>query len=251
MGAYMRQLLLRLVRRALTYDLESDRLRRDFGGWRAAQESMKVLDVGCGYGRNLRMLREMGCDVKGVDVNQHCIDELRAAGYDCVRPEELGPTVPHYDAVLMAHVIEHFAPADLLAMLDSYLDRLKPGGRLVVLTPLMSPYFYDDFDHVKPYHVTGLLMAFGTTAAQIQYRSRNMILLEDFWIRRTHYKRAQSRAVLLRTPARHVTTAVELAFVLAFRLSGYRLGRKDAWMGVFRKVPTAATAQVAAHLRRK
>lgn len=250
MGTHVRKLLGQFARGLLTYDLETDRLRREFGKRQSSYGALRVLDVGCGYGRNLRLLRELGCRVKGVDVNQGVLDALRAAGHDCVRPGELGPATPDYDVILMAHVIEHFAPEALLAMMDSYLDRLRPGGRLVVLTPLMSPYFYDDFDHVKPYHPTGLLMAFGTTAAQIQYQSRNRILLEDIWFRRTHFKRTFSRAMLLAAPVRHVGTALELASVLLFRISGYRIGRKDAWMGVFRKVERNAAQQSAANQQR-
>jgi predicted SAM-dependent methyltransferase len=60
----------------------------------------------------------------------------------------------------MSHVIEHFSPKDLIPFLDDYLDRLKVGGRLVIAIPLLTPYFYDDFDHVKPYHPMGILMVF-------------------------------------------------------------------------------------------
>jgi 2-polyprenyl-3-methyl-5-hydroxy-6-metoxy-1,4-benzoquinol methylase len=246
----VRKVLGRFTRRLLTYDLETDRLRCEFGKWQSSHGALRVLDVGCGYGRNLQLLRDLGCRVKGVDVNQGGIDALRAAGHDCVRPEELGPTTPEYDVILMAHVIEHFTPEALLTMMDGYLDRLKPGGRLVVLTPLMSPYFYDDFDHVKPYHPTGLLMAFGTADAQIQYQSRNRILLEDIWFRRTHFKRTFSRAMLLSAPARHIGTMMELVSVLLFRVSGYRIGRKDAWMGVFRKSQRDAAPHSAADHRR-
>lgn len=242
----MRKLLAKIAQNLLSYDLETARLRTEFGKWKSTSGTLKVLDVGCGYGRNLQLLRELGCVVKGIDVNQDCLNAMRAAGHDCVRPEELGQATPDYDAILLAHVIEHFTPEALFTMMDSYLDWLKPGGRLVVLTPLMSPYFYDDFDHVKPYHPAGLLMAFGMAAAQIQYQSRNRILLEDMWFRRTHFKRTFSRAMLLATPARHIGTAFEVVSVLLFRISGYRIGRKDGWMGTFRKVERNAAPRSAA-----
>lgn len=247
MGAHVRKLLGQIARRLLSYDLETDRLRRAFRTWLSAQGALRVLDVGCGYGRNLRLLQELGCTVRGVDVNQDCLDAMRAAGHDVGRPDGLGCATPDYDVILMAHVIEHFAPEPLLTMIDGYLDRLKPGGRLVVLTPLMSPYFYDDFDHIKPYHPTGLLMAFGPAAAQIQYQSRNRIVLEDIWFRRTHFKRTFSRAMLIAAPTRHIGTALELVSVLLFRLSGFRIGRTDAWMGVFRKLQHDSVPPSTAH----
>jgi len=61
----------------------------------------------------------------------------------------------------MSHIIEHFAPHDLLPFIDSYLHRLQPGGRLIICTPLLTKNFYNDFDHVKPYQPVGIGMVFG------------------------------------------------------------------------------------------
>jgi SAM-dependent methyltransferase len=220
----------------LTYDLETDRLRRIFAHWSLEAVRLKVLDVGSGYGRNLKLLHDLGCNVVGVEVNPSCIEALRADGYACIRPEELGTGRGEFDVVVMAHIIEHFAPPDLFQMMDTYLDHLRPEGKLVVMTPLLSPYFYDDFDHVKPYHPTGLLMVFGRGAAQVQYRSRNQLELEDIWFRHTHYKPTLVRSIIIGSPARYLFMVLELASVLLFHLSGNRFGRKDGWIGVFRKL---------------
>lgn len=93
------------------WDPEVERLRRILGKLiRAGGMPPRVLDVGCGYGRNLRVLREVGCEAVGVEVNPDCIATIRAAGFRCLRPEELDEADAGYDVVLMSHIIEHFAP---------------------------------------------------------------------------------------------------------------------------------------------
>ncbi len=221
----------------LGWDPEVERLRRILGGLVGAGGTPpRVLDVGCGYGRNLRVLREVGCEAVGVEVNPDCIAAIRAEGFRCLRPEELDEAGAAYDVILMSHIIEHFAPQDLFVMMDSYLDRLRTGGHLIVLTPLISPYFFDDFDHVKPYQPAGLLMVFGAGNAQVQYRSRNRLVLSDIWFRRGHWKPTLVRSLYLRSSARFLWIGLEILSALLFRVSGTLVGRKDGWLGVFTKV---------------
>ena len=144
----------------------------------------RVLDVGCGYGRNLRALRAAGIAAIGVEINPAIVAANRRDGLDCVGVDEFDSAEGMFEVILMAHVIEHFAPSDLLRFIDRYLDRLTVGGRLVIATPLMSKYFYDDFDHVKPYQPAGLMMVFGAGAAQVQYYARNRLRLVDLRFRR-------------------------------------------------------------------
>src|SRR5437588_11052930 len=120
-----------------------------------AASGKRVLDVGCGYGRLLALVKAAGFEVTGVEINAEIVAANRKAGLSCISADEFKTSNDRYDVMLMAHVIEHFAPADLLHFMDIYLDRLKPGGRLVIATPLMSDYFYDDFDHIRPYQPAG------------------------------------------------------------------------------------------------
>lgn len=95
-----------------------------------------VLEVGCGDGWRLALLREMGWRVVGQEVDpvaariatrRHNIPVhvgfLDTAEFE---PES-------YDAVIMSHVIEHVP--DPQSLLRVCLKLLKPGGRIVVVTP--------------------------------------------------------------------------------------------------------------------
>lgn len=196
----------------------------------------KVLDVGCGHGRYLRGLSGMGIGVTGIEVNQSLIQSNRREGLRCMTPEEFENSEDRYDVVIMSHIIEHFSPEKLLQFIDYHLDRATPSGHLILATPLMSASFYDDFDHVRPYHPQGIKMVFGEGVSQVQYQARNRLRLIDLWFRRGPFRIHHSRAVLLRKPGRFPVLFVNLLLALAFRVSFGLIGRVDGWVGAYQKV---------------
>lgn len=196
----------------------------------------RVLDIGCGYGRNLKPLIAAGHEVLGVEVNPTIVQANIAGGLPCVTVDDFGRASGTYDVLLMSHIVEHFAPPDLFAFIDGYLDRLAVGGQLVIATPLMSNNFFDDFDHVRPYQPMGLQMVFGGTGAQVQYYSRNRLALRDVWFRRSPWRMNHCRARHVFGPATRALQLLDVVSVLAFKLSFGLLGRTDGWVGRFEKI---------------
>jgi SAM-dependent methyltransferase len=194
----------------------------------------KILDVGCGYGSKLRLLRARGFDVVGVEANAALAKANTDAGFRVLTRDEFQQTADMYDVLLMSHVIEHFSPERLLEFMDEYLDRLKPGGHLLIATPLHSRYFHDDFDHVRPYHPAGVTMVFGSRDGQVQYYGRNRITLDDLWFRRSPWRLNFFRGLYLRKYSQ-LPALLNVAFALLFRLSGGLLGQTDGWVAAFRK----------------
>lgn len=207
-----------------------------------SESARHVLDVGCGYGRLLAPIHRAGMDVTGVDVNPQIVAVNRGNGLHCLTADEFRESADLYDIVVMAHIIEHFHPDELLVFMDSYLDHLKPGGRLIIATPLMSDYFYDDFDHVKPYQPTGILMVFGEDAAQVRYYARNRLVLRDIWYRRSPLRLSHSRLRYVRTPWRYALIAADFLCALAYLLSARVIGKTNGWVGVFEKTNSGAPA---------
>ncbi|HEV2086759.1 MAG TPA: class I SAM-dependent methyltransferase [Cryptosporangiaceae bacterium] len=109
----------------------------------------RTLDVGCGIGRNLAHL---GADGVGVDHNPTSVALARERGLRAYTTEEFegsGAAEPaSYDAILAAHLVEHMPEDDAREVLGSYLEYLRPGGRVVVITPQEKGYTTDP-THVR------------------------------------------------------------------------------------------------------
>jgi hypothetical protein len=174
--------------------------------------------------------------VTGVDANPELVQRNRQAGLQCLHVDEWVKTDDTYDVILMSHVIEHFTPNDLLPFMDGYLDRLKVGGSLIIATPLLTPYFYDDFDHIKPYHPRGISMVFGTNNAQVQYYSRNKLVLEDVWIRRNPVSVPHTSGRYISGLRAKPHQVMMFLSAVMFRLSGGLIGEASGWVGRFKKV---------------
>jgi len=230
----MIQFLRKLVDKIIHYDGEAEKII--FYVTDAAKTcGVRVLDAGCGYGRYLQPIINAGLKATGVEINSQIVSLNRSAGLPCLTVEEFKKSGEMYDVILMAHVIEHFPPKDLMQFMDDYLDRLKIGGRLIVATPLATSYFYDDFDHIKPYQPVGIAMVFGKTSAQVQYYSRNKLTLRDLWFRRSPLRISHTRGRYLRIPQRFILIAIDLLAAVAFALTGSLIGTANGWVGVYEK----------------
>jgi 2-polyprenyl-3-methyl-5-hydroxy-6-metoxy-1,4-benzoquinol methylase len=108
-----------------------------------------VLDVGCGVGRNLGHLNGSGV---GVDPNVQCIEAARARGFRAFTPEEFDKAASkegwRFDSMLVAHVVEHVGVERSVTLVDGYLRYLRPGGRVVLITPQEAGY-RSDSTHVE------------------------------------------------------------------------------------------------------
>jgi 2-polyprenyl-3-methyl-5-hydroxy-6-metoxy-1,4-benzoquinol methylase len=108
-----------------------------------------TLDVGCGVGRNLRTLGHNGV---GVDTNETAVRLARRQGFEAFTVQDFPASkwarAGAFDALLLAHVLEHMTRDDAIGMLRSWLPYLKPGGRTVLITPQEKGFRSD------PTHVT-------------------------------------------------------------------------------------------------
>ncbi len=222
--------------RAYNYDIPQ--IIKFFNQYSIKDKSQsKVLDVGCGYGEKLKALQKAGYDVLGIDVNPALVEANKKNGLNCMTLEEFNQNSGNFDFILMSHIVEHFYPRELKEFMDFYLDRLKIGGYLIIATPILSPKFYDDFDHIKPYYPQGILMVFSERYdEQVQYTSRNKLKLKDIWFRRRHYRPQFFRSQYIRTPWTKVFQLLETFSKILCILSLGLIGKTDGWIGVFEKV---------------
>jgi SAM-dependent methyltransferase len=195
-----------------------------------------VVDVGCGRGRNLDALTRLGfLNLIGVDVNPSLLEVVKEKGYIGFTPEEFGLKFKNAcaDVILLSHIVEHFEYRPLLDFLAVYLERLKPGGNMVVATPLMSEMFYNDFDHVKPYLPLGFSMVFARGPEQIQCQSDHMLSLQAIRFFRAPF-RLQWHSVFYVQDGPKWPLWINRGLRLLFLLSRGRCGRRSGWIGRYR-----------------
>jgi cyclopropane fatty-acyl-phospholipid synthase-like methyltransferase len=119
-----------------------------------------VLDIGCGRGELLDLLREHGLAYAGVDVDPGMVERCHAKGHTDVTlaaaDSYLEQLTEHsVGAIFSAQVIEHLPHQELDRFLDLSLARLKPGGLFVAETvnphaPHALKTFWVDPTHQHP-----------------------------------------------------------------------------------------------------
>ena len=118
-----------------------------------------VLDVGCGRGEFLKLLRDAGVPASGVETNPIAVRHCRQEGLD-VREEDglssLSAREPgSLGAITAFQVVEHWTPEAIFAFLREARRALAPGGVLVaetINTDSLSAWraFFLDPSHVRP-----------------------------------------------------------------------------------------------------
>ena len=122
--------------------------------------SEKVLEIGCGSGQTLQMLKGRGLCVEtvGIELFQLAADEARKRvdRVYClnVEKEEIPPEVERFDLILILDVLEHLV--DPWTFLSKLVDQhLTKNGKIVASIPnarhfsLVVPLLRGNFDYVE------------------------------------------------------------------------------------------------------
>lgn len=117
-----------------------------------------ILDIGCGAGEFLAFVREQGRSAIGVEPCESEVSRARKRGLTVYCDQAgsfLASTEQLFAAVTLFQVIEHLPRAEVVPTLQACIERLAPGGALLVETvnlrhPLALNGFYTDPTHERP-----------------------------------------------------------------------------------------------------
>lgn len=143
-----------------------------------------VVDLGCGRGEFLDLLRAEGIAARGVDGNANAVRECRGRGLDVAEGDLVAALRSEARAslggVFAAQVVEHLTPQALAALLAAAHEALRPDGLLVLETVNAASglafleVFIRDLTHERPLHPETLRFmaaAAGFSEVRIELRS--------------------------------------------------------------------------------
>jgi SAM-dependent methyltransferase len=123
------------------------------------REAAPVLDIGCGRGELLQLLREAGVEARGIDADADMVAYARGDGLD-VEQADLVEYLQRLDdgslgGIFMGQVVEHLPPGVLVRSLELAARKLRPAGLLVAETinpvsPLALRHYFADLTHAQP-----------------------------------------------------------------------------------------------------
>jgi SAM-dependent methyltransferase len=129
-----------------------------------------VLDLGCGRGETLALLRDHGIAARGVDSSARMVALCRERGLEASEGDLFATLESLAEASLGAvvsfHVIEHLPGAALDRLVRLAWRALKPGGVLILETPnplsliVAARNFWLDPTHIRPVHPDSLKLMY-------------------------------------------------------------------------------------------
>ncbi|MBA3734292.1 MAG: class I SAM-dependent methyltransferase [Actinobacteria bacterium] len=123
------------------------------------RDAAPVLDIGCGRGELLGLLREAGVEARGIDADSDMAAYARGDGLEVEQAdllEYLGRTADgSLGGIFMGQVVEHLPGPTLAESLRLAAAKLRPGGVLIAetinpLSPIALRNYFADLTHAQP-----------------------------------------------------------------------------------------------------
>src|SRR5690242_526236 len=143
-----------------------------------------VLDIGCGRGEFLTLLREAGVEARGIDVDAEMVTHCREEGLEVEQADALSHLASLDDdslgGIFCAHVLEHLSPTALFRLLELAVAKLRPEGVFAAETPnplslVALANFTADLSHDRPLHPATLSFL----ARQVGFRKVDLRFLSE------------------------------------------------------------------------
>jgi 2-polyprenyl-3-methyl-5-hydroxy-6-metoxy-1,4-benzoquinol methylase len=129
-----------------------------------------VLDLACGRGEFLDLMREAGVETRGVDLDADMVGRCLEKKLSVVQADVFSflAGIPDgtLDGIFSSQFVEHLEPGVYLGLISTCFDKLAPGGVLAFETQnpeclaIFSQSFFLDPTHVRPIPPAQLRFAF-------------------------------------------------------------------------------------------
>jgi len=215
MRAYLKSLYARTMREAYLF------ARNEISRSDDLQE--RFLDCGCGGGHEIARISQLlgrePIHFTGIEWNDHALEVARGRGYTVLKGD-LNDKLPieseSQDCVYALSLLEHLLMP--CAFLKECYRVLRPGGRLVVLTPNISTYF------------TAVLILAGRMPSSGPHPDSNALIASEELVRVTKLEHAD---VEQDSPEhRHLVVFSFLALRKFLRLAGFNV-EKNRGFGLY------------------
>lgn len=123
-------------------------------------KKLPVIDLGCGRGEFLSVLKDNKVKAIGVDMNKSMVERAKTLGYDAVEDDALSYLSKQKTASLAAvtgfHIVEHIPFETLLKTFEQCYRTVASGGIVLFETPnpqnltVGACNFYMDPSHISP-----------------------------------------------------------------------------------------------------
>ena len=119
-----------------------------------------VIDIGCGRGEFLELLKEAGISAMGVDTYEEFVEYCKDQGLNaiCDNGNHFLYNIERTDGIFVGQVVEHMPTEQIIEMCNIAWEKLDKGSYLIIETPnptslgIYTHAFYMDPSHVKPVH---------------------------------------------------------------------------------------------------
>lgn len=153
--------------------------------FKTGNEPTSILDVGCGDGRLLNIIKKTvsdKCKLEGIEISDHASNNAQKKGFDVITGsiESINLEPNKYDYIFMIQVIEHLhMPVNSIIKLK---NSLKKGGIIVIETPdtdcLDFKIFYKRY--WGGFHYPRHFNLFNKRNLSILIKNNNLVLLKSY-----------------------------------------------------------------------
>ncbi len=121
-----------------------------------------IVDLGCGRGEFLELMKESNIPAVGVDAYAAFVTECQKKNLNVVNGDALEyveqQETESLGGIFAAQLAEHLKTTDLVRLCRAAYDKLQFGGHFILETPnptclaIYTNFFYVDPTHIKPVH---------------------------------------------------------------------------------------------------